>query len=431
MTYLCLWSRDWRGGETMTTLPTALLAIVPRVVLQGDLVWGDLRGLPLRPAVRRVIRVLREHNAGSAQIGIAETAIAAEVAARYASTQITYVKAGEDRAFLAPWPVSVLHPDAMMANLLDGTGVELCGELAALPREAVEVRFGGEGVPLWRLARADDLRSLFVPIPRALPESSLEWTDYTLRRADRLLFVINGLCNNVCDALHARGDGALVMTLRFVLANRTTYEHPLRVARATARQRAWMRLIRLELERITLADAVLGIALRVDHTAGLGGKQGDIFDRGFGTIQAAEESVGELLDDHGAIVVVPDNTMHPLVDQRTTWQSVSAIHAVDPPDPSWTPVTATPALTLQVLPQPLRVTVATMPQRGIDMPKSYRDAHGVHPLVHVAGPDQLAGGAWNDPYAREYFRGVNNDGLLVWLYREARTGAWYLHGWWD
>ena len=431
MTYLCLWSRAWRGGSTMTRLQTTLLGILPRVVLQGDLIWGDIRGLPMRLTVRRVVRVLQAHDAGDAQIGIAETAIAAEVAARYASARITYVKVGEDRPFLAPWPVSVLQPSPALANLLDGTGVELCSELAALTRESVEVRFGGDAVSLWRLSRADDLRPLFVPSPRELPESSLEWSDYTLRRADRLLFVINALCKNVCDALATRGDGAVVMTLRFVLANRTSYEHPLRVARATARQHAWMRLIRLELERITLPDAVLGLSLRVDHTAGLGGKQGDIFDRGFGTIQAAEESVGELLDDHGAIVVVPNNTMHPLIDQRTTWDSVSAIQAVDPPDTTWVPITAMPALTLQVLPKPVRITVATMTRRGVDVPKSYRDAQGVHQLVDVAGPDQLAGGEWNDPYAREYFRGVNTDGLLVWLYREVRTGAWYLHGWWD
>jgi len=26
---------------------------------------------------------------------------------------------------------------------------------------------------------------------------------------------------------------------------------------------------------------------------------------------------------------------------------------------------------------------------------------------------------------------VVNDGGLVWLYRDARADAWYIHGWWD
>jgi hypothetical protein len=26
---------------------------------------------------------------------------------------------------------------------------------------------------------------------------------------------------------------------------------------------------------------------------------------------------------------------------------------------------------------------------------------------------------------------VTDDGMMVWLYRDAREDEWYLHGWWD
>ena len=26
---------------------------------------------------------------------------------------------------------------------------------------------------------------------------------------------------------------------------------------------------------------------------------------------------------------------------------------------------------------------------------------------------------------------VTDDGMMVWLYRDARSDEWYLHGWWD
>jgi protein ImuB len=53
-------------------------------------------------------------------------------------------------------------------------------------------------------------------------------------------------------------------------------------------------------------------------------------------------------------------------------------------------------------------------------------------LTGVSGPQRISGGAWHDtPYAREYFRCVSEAGAILWLFRDARDGAWYLHGWWD
>lgn len=440
MTYLCVRNEAWRGDTPVARSHTALLSIVPRISIQGELLWVDLRDLPLRETAERVMRVLRSYDGTPCTAGVAETPIAAEVAGRCTDSDITYVPTGEERAFLAPFPVAVLHPDPVTANLLDGAGVETCAELARLAHDAVAVRFGADGVRVWRLARADDPRQLFAPIPRALPEAAMEWSEYTVRRAERLLFVINALCGNVCRALQERGDGAVEMTLRFSLANRTTYEHPLRVARPTARQVAWMRLLRLALEQIVLPDAVVGIALRVERTAGVGGVQGDLFDRGFGTVAAAEESVEALLDQHGTIVVEPESTQHPLIDRRTVWTAIPAMRAVEarvvresapPVSDATTSDTAAPALTLQLLPVPRRVTVATVARRGSEVPRSYRDPDGTHAIVDVAGPDRVSGGEWDRAYAREYFRCVTGDGVLVWLYRDVRANVWYLHGWWD
>ena len=111
------------------------------------------------------------------------------------------------------FPPSVLEPDPHLAALLDGIGVETCGELAALEGESVEVRLGAEGVRLWKLARGDDDRLIFAPIPRALPHASLEWSDYALTDTERLLFSVNALLGTVCEKLMERGSLAREMTL--------------------------------------------------------------------------------------------------------------------------------------------------------------------------------------------------------------------------
>ena len=88
-------------------------------------------------------------------------------------------------------------------------------------------------------------------------------------------------------------------------------------------------------------------------------------------------------------------------------------------------------LTLQLLPEPRRISVSTARRRDDEIPRAFRDEKNVRKLVQVAGPDRVSGSRWDEPYAREYFRCVAEDGGLVWLYRDARDGAWYLHGWWD
>jgi hypothetical protein len=213
---------------------------------------------------------------------------------------------------------------------------------------------------------------------------------------------------------------------------------PLLAARPTANRRTWIRLARTALDRLTLPAAVTGIAVRAVRVTGQEAKQGDLFDRGFGSALATEDAVARLVEDQGNVVLVPENSAHPLLDARTTWMpgAVPGPRTVreSPPGPA-----TVPHLLLQLVPSPQAITVETAPRRDHFVPARYRDARGWHELVQVAGPDRMSGGhcdaAEQRTYAREYFRCVTRDGVLVWLFRDAQEksfgGGWYLHGWWD
>jgi hypothetical protein len=339
---------------------------------------------------------------------------------------------GSERDYLAAHPVEVLEPSLALSSLLDGIGVESCGDLAKLDLESVEVRFGAEGARLWRLSRSDDSRRIFISIPRALPSASLDWVDYTLRETERLIFIINALIGNITTELAGRGQCAREMTMTFSLANRESFEHLVRPARSTSSHKAWMRLMRTHLERIALPDGVVGITIRVESVTGEVERQGDIFDRGFATARAAEETIAQLLDDQGAVVVTPRNSQHPLIDRRTEWVSQEPAQASARIQLRERVVkaTAAPRLTLQLYAEPRRVAVKTKRRRDHQVPVQYRDKEWLE-ITSAAGPDRVSGGQWADPYAREYFRCVTDDGMMVWLYRDAREDAWYLHGWWD
>jgi hypothetical protein len=433
MTCVCLSSFDTpTGAASVAELGALLLERAPRVRVEGrTIIWADARGLHARSLADALLGILRAQGCTAPRAGVAPAPIAARVASCFGDPACSLIEIapGDERNYLAPFPVQLLDPAPDLASLLDGVGIERCGELADLAREDVEVRFGPEAVALWRLARADDRRLLFGPAPRALPHAALEWTDYELRDTERLLFVINRLAGNVTGALRELGQGARAFTLGFMLARGGVVEHPFHPSRATADQRTWIRLIRHALDRERLPDLVSGVALRVDAVFPSESVQGDLLDRGFATAREAEAAMARVLDQ-GATLVAPKRNRHPLLGRRSQWlpQESSLVWA----RPQIGPGDVEPELVLHLLLEPEPIEVETATRRGFAAPVRYRDKEGWHELVAASGPDCVSGGRWEGDaeYAWELYCCVRADGELTQIGRNARSGAWMLHGGW-
>jgi hypothetical protein len=453
--FVCLWSPVWRTvADSLADLSPALLTVAPRVVTEerrGGLVWVDARGLDAEHIARSALEVLKGLGLSNVRVGIGASAIVAEVVA----------SRSPQSGSLGTLPVSVLEPDPALATLLDGIGVETCGDLAALAGESVEVRLGADGVRLWKLARGDDDRLIFAPMPREMPHASLEWSDYVLTDTERLLFSVNALLGTVCETLVERGSLSREMTLDLQLARGDTLTTTVRAGRATASRKTWLRLARATLERLVLPAGVVGIALRAAAVVTDDGHQGDLFDRGFATAAATEAALASLAEEQGDVVVMPENSAHPLVERRTKWverrepgsgnrerrkrngrqpTAVRDVTRTEPNDPDTAtprplfPVPDPPAvsrLTLYLLPTPRAIETRTEERRDHILPTGYRDGGAWYGILSAAGPDRVSGERWGEAYAREYFRCVVDDGGMVWLYRDARADAWYIHGWWD
>jgi hypothetical protein len=258
----------------------------------------------------------------------------------------------------------------------------------------------------------------------------VEWTEYALRDPERLQFVINSLLGTVCGALASRGGRAREITLDFALANRTRFAHTMRASRPTASQPGWMRIVRTTLERLRLPDAVVGIELRVERVADNDAAQGDLFDRGFASAPAVESALAQIADDQSDVVTTPANSAHPLVDARTEWVAHAPSSVVEKggeearlrKTAGGGATTGDPQLTLQLVTPPRPVRVTTQRRRDHRVPIRYRDGRW-WTLVDVAGPDRVSGGQWDAPYAREYFRCVREDGVMVWLFRGEGRGT--------
>jgi nucleotidyltransferase/DNA polymerase involved in DNA repair len=97
----------------------------------------------------------------SARIGAATRRFAALAAASVAPPgHILVVDDGEEALFLEPLPLDILPLPPERRRELSDLGIRRLGELASLPGASVADRLGSEGVEAWRLARAEDDRSV-------------------------------------------------------------------------------------------------------------------------------------------------------------------------------------------------------------------------------------------------------------------------------
>lgn len=500
-------SRAW------LTLEASLLEETPRVVVDPrGRIWADVAGLDESRAVSGLRRRLVDGGWADVGVGVADVPVAAELAAKLsaragqgdgsragqdgvsrparrsasgaerkgagsrAGVAPLFVPSGRERAWLSRLPLELLEPDASLLMLLRGVGVDRCGALGELDREAVEVRFGPDGVALWRLARAQDDRILFGRPAPDRPQASLDFVDYVVTDPERLLFTANSLLGSICGTMERRGLHARRLLLRLDLGNGECWQRSLKSARPTASRTRWRALIRSRLERLTVPDAVTGVHLEVQSTEEATAQQGDLFDRGFATAPAVEAALMRLVDEQGPVVVMAGTGAHPLAERRVEWHAADdvafrpegGIGSVAGTDGGRAPDALAPGaegpgaeglgaeIVLQLLPEPLRVEVETEPRRDHAAPvrlmvprgrlRSGRtriesgapaaDALPVESnvwleLLGAAGPQRLSGGQWEGGYAREYFRCITSEGVPLQVYRDPFSAAWFLHGWWD
>lgn len=448
MSILSLWIPDYPiEGESADELTRELLAEAPRVSIEGrGVVWVDLRGLPGKAVALKILRRLSDAGMGEVRGGLAAVPIAAEGAARGSSVsgrpssasdasgggaaeeRLTVVPPGTEAAFLANFPLGLLTAENRLLAMLEGVGVRSCGDLAQLSAEAAEVRFGSEGTQLWRLARGDDPRILFRPIPPERPHASIDFVDYTVRDATRLIFTLNALLDQVCGMLRERARRARTITLVFALANGGEAREVLRTARSTADRALWVRRLRTALEQIRLPDAITGVALEAGTLESVSSLQGDLFDRGFATASFVEEAVGRLLDLYRGLFTRQITSAHPLAERRIRWTDLTPEEAVASTAKESDEAAA---LQLQLLTAPRPIRVRTRVRRDHVVPLRYQEGEEWLDLT-AAGPDRISGGhEERQSYAREYYRCASGSGTLLWIYRDAVEDRWYLHGWWD
>ena len=199
----------------------------------------------------------------TASVGVAANKFVAKVASDLRKPDgLVVVAAGTEADFLAPLPVSRLWGvGRVTAEGLEAMGLQTIGQLAAVPLEYLETRFGPGGRALQDLAHGRDDRPVepFAP-PKSMGAEETFGRDH--RDADRLHATLREQAERVARELRAEGYAGRCVTLKLRFADFSTLTRR-HTDDPTQDGLAIYRRARALLDRIPLSQPVRLIGLSV------------------------------------------------------------------------------------------------------------------------------------------------------------------------
>jgi len=308
-------------------------------------------------------------------------------------------QAGDITRAIAGLPLALLPFEDQARRLLAGAGLRRIGEVLALPADALGRRLGGAAMlALDRLlGRAPEAWAAFVPAARYRRRFAFgEPVDST----EALLFPLKMMLGEFAAYLRARDGAVQNFVLRLRDSRRRLTAHPVGLMSPTRDPVRLLRVVREQLERLTLQDGVLELCLEADRFEPVAVIQDDLFGSsamlGQRLLELRERLAARLgRDAVRQIAVSPDRRPQAAMTDPGPGAVPGAHH---PPRPPW------------LLAQPRRVVPARL----------------------LGAPERIELGWWEgEAAARDYFLAQDRAGRVCWVYRDLQDGDFYLHGLWQ
>jgi protein ImuB len=350
------------------------------------------------------------------------------------------IPGGRQQALLGHLPVAALRLPAKTIDTLHELGIRQIAQLQGLPRSALPARFGA-GV-LERLDQAWGLvEELIVPVPPVEPIEAV-WS-FEEPTADRraLESVLQRLIGEIAAMLVTRQEGAQRLICRLFCVGKEPVHLAIGALQPTAAAGHLAELVRLQLERVTLAGEVLAVELEVVSSGPLEWRQQEFFD--IGVNHEGERQLAVLLDRLSSrlgekSVLRPRLCPDPQPEYAGRLETVlaetnpkSAKHPGGRPADDSVPdyqLIAGPAvrpLCLKSRPAPIEV-VSVVPDGP---PVRFRWHRAEYVVSCSWGPERIDTGWWRGPHVeRDYYRVETATGQRFWLFRQGDIGKWFLHG---
>jgi DNA polymerase-4 len=184
-----------------------------------DVTGCEAHGTPRQLALRIKERVKKELKL-IASVGVASCKVVAKIASDLGKPDgLVEVAAGQEKDFLAPLPVASLPGVGKKTEqALKSMGISTIGQLATLPPEAINNRFGAAGVMIHHYANGIDNREVEPPGEAKSISRETTFAEDTLDRAF-LQAILRYLCERVGAELRQESKHARTITLKLRYAD--------------------------------------------------------------------------------------------------------------------------------------------------------------------------------------------------------------------
>ena len=388
----------------------------------------------------------------TARMAIAGSIGAAWGLARFAATDLTIVREGQDAEAVLPLPPAALRLTPPHIDLCQRLGLDTVAALARFPRADLTRRFGPE--PVLRLeqalGQAGESLNPYLPPPQFLVRQNLA---QGVTQIEALTALIDTLCVRLAAQLKAEGQGAQRLDVALTRSDNLVLALALPLAHPSADAAHMLRLFEERLSRLAGGlDAGFGIEsvqLVAAKTTAITAPQDTIGLSGRLRKTAPIAALGGLYDRLvsrlGAQVVVRPVAHASYIPERAV-RFVSVLQAQNgASDETANPLVDAAARPLFMLcaPEPIEV-IAEIPEGA---PYRFRWRRVLHEVTTAYGPERIAPEWWgglvgdndvgttrHNSRTRDYYRIEDTQGHRFWLYRdglydrETDNPRWFMHG---
>jgi protein ImuB len=360
-------------------------------------------------------------------------ALACSIGATWAlahSATTSLVPAGEEEGALAGLTVAALRLPPDVLENLESLGLWKIGEVMRLPRDTLSSRFGV--ILPQRLDQAlGRLPETFVC--ERLQETLTAFREWEVPIDDR--FVLSQVCRQLLRELLSMAQRH-AMGIQELEGNLKTENGPvtieIRLIEPTRDEGHLAQLVELQMERRTWSGGVVAVRWTALGLGRSEQSQGSWFgddaetrmsrafnslvDRLSSRLEPKAVLRAEVLADsqpEHVVRLVPWTTAEPMKTGRYT---------MSPEQSRGRP------LRLLSIPQAIEVTSIVPDGPPLRMVWQRQDCL----VVRAWGPERIETGWWRaQDVERDYYRAEWEDGTHVWVYRDQKSGRWFLHGFFD
>ncbi len=352
---------------------------------------------------------------------------------------VIIIPPGQMREYLndLPVPAGRLHPDDV--DILQQLGISTLKRTLQLPLDDLPTRLSADALTRIRQLLGDEEESI-IPLPESDPIQA-RWTSESAAHSQSAIRqVLDHLCTRLSEQLIRRRTGATRLKCVFSLEDSTEVSLTAEFVRPVQTADVMRDMLVLRLESATIGCPVTAASVHAVICPLPAARQKDLFSstehiRPQEDLAVLLNRVNNRLGHRSALRAQLTEDARPEFAAR-----LSPVTAEDPgasadrlrqlvtpeqPDQSRVPRYR----------RPTRLLARPVPVDGLqDDPVSgtFRFEGHTESIVEAAGPERLQTAWWDDsPVHRDYYRVRTAAGSAYWLFRQIRTGRWYLHGVFD